>query len=176
MTDEQKDNVGTEAPEQKSAGQGDTGQGTTTQAPTNPSPTPSGATENTGNTSESGNAPTDVYDRNSHPLSEAERAFPQSDYNVTVHPEILNSEAFKKSRFLPPEKHRFYFQDVYPIEDPEYQWVRYRPHDNETMWPFQRDYGVPIWKIMKCYPNSRAFHYEGDEWALRIKASLLPHD
>lgn len=111
-------------------------------------------------------------------LPRPEEQFPQERYRVTVHPEILASQAFKDAGFLPPrQNYNYNYDDPYIInDDPNYQWVEYKPKPGDTMFAFWLKYGVPVAGMRRWNPYSVAYNYIGETWEIRILASKLPHD
>ena len=147
--------------------------------------TSSAATESTPSTTNSTNGQsstttgsTATTDTTGSSLPKPEEQFPQERYRVTVHPEILASQAFKDAGFLPPRQYYNYnYDDPYIInDDPNYQWVQYKPKPGDTMFMFFMKYGVPVPGMRRWNPYSVAYNYEGETWKIRILASKLPHD
>lgn len=145
--------------------------------------TSSAATGSTGSTSTNGTSSaaegsTTTTDTTGSSLPTPEEQFPQERYRVTVHPEILASKAFKDAGFLPPRQdYNHNYDDPYIIQDnPDYQWVQYKPQPGDTMFMFFMKYGVPVAGMRRWNPRSVAYNYEGETWNIRILASKLPHD
>lgn len=112
-------------------------------------------------------------------LPTPQELYPQERYSVAVHPEILASKAFKDAGFLPPrEFYNYNYNEDGSIEDedPDYQWVIYKPKAGDTMFNFWKNYGVNVGRMRAWNPHSVAYNYIGETWKIRILASKLPHD
>lgn len=137
-----------------------------------------GSTSTTSGQSSAAEGSTTTTDTTGSSLPTPEEQFPQKRYRVTVHPEILASKAFKDAGFLPPRQdYNHNYDDPYIIQDnPDYQWVQYKPQPGDTMFMFFMKYGVPVAGMRRWNPRSVAYNYEGETWNIRILASKLPHD
>lgn len=137
-----------------------------------------GSTSTTSGQSSAAEGSTTTTDTTGSSLPTPEEQFPQERYRVTVHPEILASKAFKDAGFLPPRQdYNHNYDDPYIIQDnPDYQWVQYKPQPGDTMFMFFMKYGVPVAGMRRWNPRSVAYNYEGETWNIRILASKLPHD